>query len=57
MSGALTEMLERQVARFVDRVADWDAFADARVEGYRRAQHRFIGAGASGKDRRAVHSR
>ena len=26
-----------------------DAFADARVEGYRRAQHRFIGSGASGK--------
>ncbi len=55
MSRALTEMLERQVARFVDRVADWDAFADARVEGYRRAQHRFIGAGASGKtDARSI---
>lgn len=46
---ALQELLARQVARFVDRQADWDAFADARVEGYRRAQHRFIGAGASGK--------
>jgi len=43
------ELLRRQVARFVDRVPDWDAFADARVDGYRRAQHRFIGAGASGK--------
>ena len=43
------EMLARQVARFVDRKGDWDAFADARVEGYRRAQHRFIGSGASGK--------
>ena len=43
------EMIERQVARFVDRRADWDAFADARVQGYRRAQHRFIGPGASGK--------
>jgi quercetin dioxygenase-like cupin family protein len=42
-------MLERQVARFVDRVPDWDAFADARVDGYRRAQHRFIGPGGSGK--------
>jgi mannose-6-phosphate isomerase-like protein (cupin superfamily) len=49
MSDALQEMLSRQVARFVDRVPDWDAFADARVEGYRRAQHRYIGAGASGK--------
>lgn len=43
------ELLSRQVARFVDRVPDWDAFADARVDGYRRAQHRFIGSGASGK--------
>ena len=43
------ELLERRVARFTDRVADWDAFADARVEGFRRAQHRFIGAGGSGK--------
>ena len=49
MSTSLSELLERHVARFVDRIPDWDAFADARVEGYRRAQHRFIGAGASGK--------
>ncbi len=49
------ELLGSRVARFVDRVADWDAFADARVEGYRRAQHRYIGAGASGKaDPRAI---
>jgi mannose-6-phosphate isomerase-like protein (cupin superfamily) len=41
--------LKQRVARFVDRRGDWDAFADARVEGYRRAQHRFIGSGASGK--------
>ena len=49
MSEALHDVLARQVARFTDRQADWDAFADARVEGYRRAQHRFIGTGASGK--------
>ena len=49
MSQALQELLSRQVARFNDRQGDWDAFADARVEGYRRAQHRFIGSGASGK--------
>ena len=46
---ALNELLTERVARFVDRRGDWDAFADARVEGYRRAQHRFIGSGASGK--------
>jgi mannose-6-phosphate isomerase-like protein (cupin superfamily) len=49
MSDDLHETLRRQVARFTERVPDWDAFADARVEGYRRAQHRFIGSGASGK--------
>jgi mannose-6-phosphate isomerase-like protein (cupin superfamily) len=49
------ELLRSRVARFVDRVADWDAFADAQVEGYRRAQHRYIGTGASGKaDSRAI---
>ena len=45
----VNELLKRRVARFVDRRPDWDAFADARVEGFRRAQHRFIGAGGSGK--------
>jgi mannose-6-phosphate isomerase-like protein (cupin superfamily) len=45
----IEELLARQVARFTDRQADWDAFADARVEGFRRAQHRYIGTGASGK--------
>ena len=49
MAQALQDLLRRQVARFTDRVGDWDAFADAREEGYRRAQHRFIGSGASGK--------
>lgn len=49
MTESIAKLLDRQVARFVDRVGDWDAFADARVEGYRRAQHRFIGFGASGK--------
>ncbi len=52
---SLQELLKSRVARFMDRVADWDAFADARVDGYRRAQHRYIGAGASGKtDPRAI---
>ena len=49
MAQALHDLLKRQVARFTDREGDWDAFADAREEGYRRAQHRFIGSGASGK--------
>ena len=49
MAVTATELIKTQVARFVDRRGDWDAFADARVDGYRRAQHRFIGSGASGK--------
>jgi len=49
MDLSVQKLFERQVARFVDRKPDWDAFADARVEGFRRAQHRVIGAGASGK--------
>jgi mannose-6-phosphate isomerase-like protein (cupin superfamily) len=55
MTTMLEELLRTHVARFVDRQPDWNAFADARVEGYRRAQHRYIGAGASGKtDARAI---
>lgn len=46
---SLEEIATKYTARFRDRVADWDAFADARVEGYKRAQHRFIGGGGSGK--------
>ena len=46
---SLEDIAARYVARFRDRKADWAAFEDAKVEGYRRAQHRFIGAGGSGK--------
>ncbi|HEY7062297.1 MAG TPA: cupin domain-containing protein [Chloroflexota bacterium] len=46
---SLDEIAERFTARFRDRTADWQAFEDAKIEGYRRAQHRFIGAGGSGK--------
>jgi len=45
----LDEIMKRYVARFSDRKADWAAFEDAKIEGYKRAQHRFIGAGGSGK--------
>ena len=54
MSDALERLLHQQVARFTERRGDWDAFADARVEGFRRAQHRFIGSGASGKSDASV---
>jgi oxalate decarboxylase/phosphoglucose isomerase-like protein (cupin superfamily) len=43
------DITSRYVGRFRDRVPDWAAFEDAKVEGFKRAQHRFIGAGGSGK--------
>jgi mannose-6-phosphate isomerase-like protein (cupin superfamily) len=46
---SLNEIGERFVGRFRDKEADWAAFEDAKIDGYRRAQHRFIGAGGSGK--------
>lgn len=48
-NATLEEIMARYIGRFKDKVPDWDAFADASIEGNRRAQHRFIGAGASGK--------
>jgi quercetin dioxygenase-like cupin family protein len=41
--------LKVHLARYRTRTADWDAFTDARLPGYRRAQLRYVGSGASGK--------
>jgi phenylpropionate dioxygenase-like ring-hydroxylating dioxygenase large terminal subunit/mannose-6-phosphate isomerase-like protein (cupin superfamily) len=46
---AIDDIASRYVARFSDRVPDWEAFEDAKIDGFRRAQHRFIGGGGSGK--------
>src|SRR5947199_269901 len=46
---SLDEIAERYIGRFRDNIPDWEAFEDAKIDGYRRAQHRFIGAGGSGK--------
>ena len=43
------EIMKKYVGRFRDKNGDWAAFEDAKIEGYKRAQHRFIGAGGSGK--------
>lgn len=45
----IEEILRRTVGRFRDKRPDWNAFEDAKHEGYKRAQHRFIGGGGSGK--------
>jgi len=41
--------MKRYTGRFREKKADWAAFEDAKIEGWKRAQHRFIGAGGSGK--------
>jgi mannose-6-phosphate isomerase-like protein (cupin superfamily) len=46
---SLDEIAARHTKRFSAIAPDWDAFADSRTAGNRRAQHRFIGAGGSGK--------
>ena len=46
---SLEEIMQRYVGRFSEKKADWAAFEDAKIEGFKRAQHRFIGAGGSGK--------
>src|SRR5919106_2254385 len=55
----LEEIMQKYVGRFRDKKADWAAFEDAKIEGYKRAQHRFIGAGGSGKhgDQHAIPPR
>ena len=45
----LDEIMKKYVGRFRDKKPDWAAFEDAKIEGFKRAQHRFIGAGGSGK--------
>lgn len=45
---SIEDIVNRQIARFRDGKPDWEAFADALIDGYRRAQHRFIG-NTSGK--------
>ena len=46
---SLEDIMRTHVGRFSEKRGDWEAFEDAKIEGYRRAQHRFIGAGGSGK--------
>lgn len=45
----LETIMERYTKSIKDIDPDWNAFADSHIDGLRRAQHRFIGAGGSGK--------
>src|ERR1700684_568602 len=45
----IEDIMKKYVGRFQEKKPDWAAFEDAKIEGFKRAQHRFIGAGGSGK--------
>src|SRR3979409_2249575 len=45
----IEDIMQKFVGRFREKKPDWAAFEDAKTEGFKRAQHRFIGAGGSGK--------
>lgn len=46
---SIEDIANRYIGRFSEKTPDWAAFEDAKIEGFKRAQHRFIGAGGSGK--------
>lgn len=46
---SLEDIGRTYIKRWIDTEADWDAYVDARVDGFRRARHGVIGAGASNK--------
>lgn len=50
----IEEIAKRYVAHFKDRKPDWAAFSDALIEGWRRAQHRFIGNTSQKPDDRVI---
>src|ERR1700730_17498075 len=39
----LEDIMKKFVGRLKDKKRQWAAFEDAKIEGYKRAQHRFIG--------------
>ncbi len=51
---SLEQIAARYVAHFKDRRPDWEAFADALIDGYRRAQHRFIGNTSGKPDEKVI---
>ncbi len=46
---SLDDIVGKYTARFSQIEPDWNAFADSQIEGRKRGQYRFIGAGGSGK--------
>ena len=50
----IEEIAEKYIARFADRKPDWSAFTDATIDGWRRAQHRFVGNTSGKPDPKAI---
>src|ERR1700738_2246596 len=46
---SIEEVMKTYIGRFAEKKPDWAAFEDAKIEGFKRAPHLFIGAGGSGK--------
>lgn len=46
---SIEDIAKNYIRKFGEVDADWEAFEDAKIDGFRRAQHRFIGGGGSGK--------
>ena len=46
---SIEEIRDSRVLRYKELLPDWNAFADSQIEGRKRGQYRFIGAGGSGK--------
>src|SRR4029077_16899983 len=49
VNAPLEDIMQKYVGRFREKKPDWAAFEDAKLGGYKRSQHGFIGAGGSGK--------
>ena len=47
---SLEDIAKRYTKRFIDTDPDWNAYADASIEGFKRARHGYIGKGVSGRD-------
>lgn len=50
----IKDIADRYIARFADRRPDWSAFTDAQIDGWRRAQHRFVGNTSGKPDPKAI---
>src|SRR5256886_16501119 len=49
---SLDQIAERYIGRFRDKIPDWEAFEDAKIEGYRRGEHPFFRGRGPGEEGR-----